>query len=117
MDGLQSIYSSITDSSPEKAWDVPLIGKLSLVGLVVFIGLIIWVVITTTGWAMEDFKGGNFATSGNAPLWEGGSLSDQANLAVSPAYADRSALGTTDWLACKQPGAASDAALFAQAHQ
>ncbi len=44
------------------------------------------------------FKGGNFSTGGNSPLWEGGSLSDQANLVVNPRYADASTVGATAWV-------------------
>jgi hypothetical protein len=63
-----------------------------------------------------SFLGGNFSTAGNSPLWEGGALSDQANLSVSPMYADRSVQGQTAWLkpcppAGGLPGAGSEASL------
>ena len=67
-----------------------------------------WSMIATA----VGFQGGNFATSGNSPLPWGGSLSDQANLAVSPAYANASLAGNTNWIPTGMclPGASSGAA-------
>lgn len=81
-------------------------------GMYVIIALLVifffWGMIATA----VGFQGGNFATAGNSPLWEGGSLSDQANLAVSSAYANHALAGQTNWIptgSCP-PGASAGAA-------
>lgn len=57
----------------------------------------------------SGFKGGNFSTAGNSPLWEGGSLSDQANLAVDPYYANSALVGATGWAEPRACGSAASA--------
>ncbi|MDP6942872.1 MAG: hypothetical protein QF464_01880 [Myxococcota bacterium] len=108
-------------------------------GLMVVLSIFVlgFLIKIVSGWATEwsfygsdGFRrknrlvGGNFRTAGNSPLWEGGSLSGQANLAVAPKYADSALVGKTGWAApgprgvsCPSPPvtAMSDAALAALA--
>jgi len=98
---------------------------------VVSILLIYWfslVVISNTLWRWSislpgvyngprsGFKGGNYATGGNSPLWYGGSLSDQVNLAADPYYADSTLVGATAWAGARGcPSDGGDVPLTGQA--
>jgi len=100
---VQNSFNSLADESYGWAlfWGAMVV--LSLIVLGVLINIV-------AGWANPylGFRGksrlinGNFASAGNSPLWYGGSDSDQANLAVSRAYANGALSGSTGWV---EPGA------------